>query len=192
MLARAMAGKDVVKSIKFRRPLSQNNWSIKMTGSDGTQLLRDAFASWIKESTAGFNVAATLTYTPSYAPTSLRELERNASRFCDRFNRDLGYGCNHRRSAKYDKRASAPMVIINDGDGQHIHFHHHLALVQPFNMSESDFIEVVSSCWQKCIRGGAARTEVERIESDGWHYYLASKLKIGNQEQFDTKNSNIY
>ena len=163
-----------------------------MLESKNNQLLREAFATWTKEATAGFNVAVTLTYAPSYLPRSITELERNATRFCDRFNRDLGYGCNHRRSAKHDKRTSAPMVMINDGDGKYIHFHHHLALVQPLDMSENDFVNIVNSCWQKCVHGTHARTEIEKIESDGWHHYLASKLKIGNQEQFDTKNSNIY
>lgn len=154
--------------------------------------LQNCFADWIGNSPAGFNFAATLTYPAEFDVRTRQMAEKFASRFRKRYNIEFGYGSNPERKQTGDQTEMAPMVMLNDGNGRTIRYHHHLALVKPADMDDSDYAVIVDDCWQRCLRGHTGITEVEPIYSDGWKKYLSEKLHIGDQEVFDVFNSNIY
>ncbi|TDK68529.1 hypothetical protein [Sapientia aquatica] len=157
-----------------------------------TRRLHTSFANWISNASAGFNYAVTLTYPESFEVKYRKRAEQMAGRFRDSYNRKFGYGSNEERKQAFDLTKAAPMVVINDGDGKNIRFHHHLALVKPAGMADADFQVNVDKCWQDCLRGAKGITDVQPMATDGWNAYLARKLEVGNQEAFDVFSSNIY
>lgn len=185
---------------------TQQNYtnSVELTGIETqTARLRAAFVAWSENATVGFNYAVTLTYPPSLRPKSFANLEHFAMEFCKKYNIEVGYGQNGLRKKTRNPRLSAPIIIINDGNGNSIEFHHHLALFKPEELSDEEFKRKVVTAWKSCFidKKDPEKNEkliqrivieVEPIETSGWNHYLASKLHIGNQEPFDVKNSNIY
>lgn len=206
-------GEDTVKRQTLVLPKKSK---IELTDAEkSTGRLRASFADWIGRASAGFDYAATLTY--SRQPRNRDEMVRKMKCFSDCYNRLLKYGCNANYYKRFDKLKAAPAFVINDWvleNGKEVNYHHHLALCKPVGMSDEEYVKLVNFCWQQCLSkelrnsgmtandylgigilidtGEPGITEIEPIESGGWAGYLAGKQHIGDQESFDTKNSNIY
>jgi len=153
--------------------------------------LRKATADEITQGSAEFNYAVTLTFPAKFVKTR-EEAQRQCSKFRDYYNKTFGYKKNHRRAAKHNKKLSAPFAAIIEGDGKNVHWHYHIALHKPDNLSHERYSQVVNLLWYNALNKQETRNTVEQIYSNGWAEYITKEFSTGNTDAIDEKNYNVY
>lgn len=152
--------------------------------------LREAVISDICTGVAGFNCALTLTFP--YKKINRSEAQKRCLHFRNIYNKVFGYGVNHRRASKYDKKASAPFAAFIEGGYGTKRLHYHIALHKPVNLSLERYKLMIALMWYEALNDESAHLEVKEIYSDGWVEYITKEFFSGNADALDELNYNVF